>query len=155
MYIPEIGDQLILTKDWTFNLHCERRNENLAKYFGYCMNRSLWVSIEDLPPWDLPYPEDAIESKIWNKAYDEWALKASKIEHKSELLVTIPANTILSIDRIYIRKGAKDYSSITFYAKNLGKIETMSRWTGKKLNKKALRFWAKLSDCNNIEFQKI
>ena len=73
-----------------------------------------------------------------------------------ELTVTIPKGTTLQVDRIYIRKGASDYSSITFYAKDLGEIVTKrSAWSSspaKKVKKKALRFWAKLSDCNNIVF---
>ena len=34
-YVPEIGDQIILSEDWKFNLYPETRNEELGKYFGY------------------------------------------------------------------------------------------------------------------------
>jgi len=34
-YIPKIGDQIILTEDWKFNLVGERRNVDLAALFGY------------------------------------------------------------------------------------------------------------------------
>lgn len=47
--------------------------------------------------------------------------------------VTILKDEVLKVDRVYIRKGSEEYSSISFL------------W-----NKK--RFWAKLHDVNNIEF---
>ena len=60
--------------------------------------------------------------------------------------VTFKAGTILQVDRIYIRKGADLYSSITFYA------EIGEGGTGNFGRPKHPRFWAKLSDCNKIEF---
>ena len=53
--------------------------------------------------------------------------------------VTIPAGTVLIVDRIYIRKGNADFSSVTFRLKK----ETSDWGTG--------RFWAKLNDVNKME----
>lgn len=100
LYIPEIGDTIVLSKDWTFDLHAERRNTGLIKHFGH-----------PVPRWSDP------------EVYK----------------VTLPAGTNLKVDRIYIRKGISEYSSITFYA---------------TIGKNKIRFWAKLSDCNTIEFTK-
>lgn len=58
--------------------------------------------------------------------------------------MTIPKDTILIIDRIYIRNGGKEYSSITFRIKDS---------PNKKLNK--ARFVAKLIDTRSIEFENI
>ncbi len=62
---------------------------------------------------------------------------------------TIPVGTVLECDRVYIRTFNKsassvedDYDSITW--KIIGE-------NGKQ--KKNCRFWAKLSECNNIEFE--
>ena len=55
--------------------------------------------------------------------------------------VTLPMGTILTVDRIYIQKGASDYSSISF------RIDEMEGVKGK------FRFWAKLPDCNKILFE--
>lgn len=76
--------------------------------------------------------------------------------------VTVPKGAALTIDRIYIRKGAKDYSSVTF------------RWPGQKTTRRTktftyrecvngpershsytipaqgVRFWAKLADVNRM-----
>ena len=51
----------------------------------------------------------------------------------------IPAGTLLSVDRIYIRQGKADYDSITFNViglKGLGRV----------------RFWVKLSELDNLIF---
>jgi hypothetical protein len=60
--------------------------------------------------------------------------------------VTLPEGTTLEVDRIYIRTFNKsassdenDFDSITF----------------KIVGKKKQRFWAKLKDCNNIEFRSL
>jgi hypothetical protein len=92
LYIPEIGDQLELEKEWSFTLHNEYRNSSLFK--------------------KMKYP-------------------------KKDVTMTFPKGTILQVDRIYIRKGASDYSSLTFYVKS-GHC-------------KGARFWTKLNDCNTME----
>ena len=56
--------------------------------------------------------------------------------------VTLPANTILQVDRIYIRKGAPDYDSLSFFISSSDILP----------NKKKIRFFAKLVDINNIEY---
>lgn len=64
--------------------------------------------------------------------------------------VTLKAGAELSVNRVYIRQGAGDFSSITFYLSPksvivIGKSEIVSK--GK------VRFWAKLSDVNKMEVQ--
>lgn len=52
--------------------------------------------------------------------------------------VTLPVGTILSVKRIYIRSGQEEYNSITFNA------------MGDEIKG---RFWVKLDDANNIEYE--
>lgn len=60
--------------------------------------------------------------------------------------VTILAGAELSVDRVYVRKGASDYSSITFHLRKNGVL-----WfDGKEIKAKG-RFWAKLSDVNQMK----
>jgi hypothetical protein len=61
--------------------------------------------------------------------------------------VTIPAGTVLKVDRIYIRKGMEGYSSISFYSEGIG------NGSGSFGRPKTARFWAKLEDCNKIDFE--
>lgn len=105
LFIPEIGNRLILTKDWEFTLYWEYRNSKMLDKLG---------------------KEFSFHSKAKN--YN----------------VVIPAGTILGVDRIYIRKGVSNFSSVTF---------TIPKVENKKNSLSGTRFWASLSDVNKIEFE--
>ncbi len=76
---------------------------------------------------------------------------------------TIPAGAVLKVDRIYIRKGKGEYSSLSFLWKDMrteSKMEEIRGYrdnepTGKfvKIPRKPVRFWAKLQDVNKIVFE--
>lgn len=189
LYVPEIGDEIRLTNDWTFELHAEYRNEQLAALFGYYIQLNLLVNESVVPKirpvdYKVDYPDlkdprfrtffGGINSE-YNKACDEarnscpeyvkyqadsteWYANIKK-HGTPTVSVTLPAGTLLKIDRIYIRKGSSDFSSITFYAKGLGEVMVSSnRWTVNNLKttkRKAQRFWAKLADCNQIQFERV
>jgi hypothetical protein len=186
LYIPEIGDSFILSKDWSFTLHAESRNIGLAALFGYKFNNPLFLfykaseipDLRELPTVDLPhiknygkishscldyarYDRDCKAAynsnhdyQLWLKERREHSLKIQETGVK-EIQVTLLAGTTLKVDRIYIRKGLKDFSSITFFAEGLGEVEIMRGygWSKKKSKQKSLRFWVKLSDCNKIEIE--
>lgn len=123
LFIPDIGTELVLTKPWTFRLHHEHRNESLGLALGLAheipgsyYNRVQWVSTGKGSPWHQSLP------------YDE---------------VTLPEGTVLVVDRVYIRKGNEQYSSLSFRV-GAGKSSPFP-------NKKRPRFWAKLADVNTIE----
>jgi hypothetical protein len=191
LYVPEIGDELVLTEDWSFDLHAENRNMSLAQSLGYYLHRhskeykSGWLNESEFPKmrkedFKVIYPTQEelhakckklfsydydLENKLIREAQNncpeflqyckdlnEWTEKADKTMVTS-IPVTLQAGQILKIDRIYIRKGSSDYSSLTFYAKSLAPVTYASnRWSN--ATKKAIRFWAKLLDCNNIKFEK-
>lgn len=65
-------------------------------------------------------------------------MRTSRYGELESQLVTLPKGTELSIDRVYIRRGAKEFSSVTFnFRKHKG---------GR------VRFWVKLSDVNKMVF---
>lgn len=88
---------------------------------------------------------------------------------KDPLPATIPAGAVLKVDRIYIRKGLDDFSSITFFWKDArtpggfreeDDWKTYDRTIGKctakktvKIARRPVRFWVKLDDANKIEFE--
>ena len=111
LYIPQLGDKLELSKDWTFDLHPEPRNNSLFKQFS---------------------------DRSWLSDYTEFRKTGKEI---TPMKVTLPKGTVLNVDRIYIRKGASNFDSITF------KIEDSEN---KDLIK--CRFWVKLKDAN-FEFE--
>ena len=115
LYIPELGDVLVLSEDWHFTLHGERRNESLFCHFGI-------ERVEQSNP-------------VWR--YNSREFPTS--------VVKLPKGTELKVDRIYIKQNQEEFNSITFVAQNLPKVRSGKR-TG------IVRFWAKLKDVNNIEF---
>ena len=162
MYIPEIGDKITLTKDWTFRLFSEGRNSTLAallgvtkfdhgrhilradgkKFFwtrhpsgeykaelgGYCAFYAADGERFDLPPKGLYAIQ---EGKVAGVSY----------EADAGAPITLKAGQVLSVDRVYIRRGASDFSSITF------------NYIGAPKGSGRVRFWAKLADVNTIEFE--
>lgn len=190
LYVPEIGDEIRLTNDWTFELHAEYRNEQLAALFGYYIQMSLLVNESIVPKirpvdYGIDYPDlkdpmfrkpfGGIDHDAYYKECDEARNSCPEyVKYQADstewydnikkhgtptVSVTLPAGTLLKIDRIYIRKGSSDFSSITFYAKGLGEVMVSSnRWTVNSLKttkRKAQRFWAKLADCNQIQFERV
>lgn len=179
LFIPEIKTTIKLTKDWTFTLYPEYRNTTLGELFGhyiiynYSTRTYQWVNKMDVPPmrkqdFNIQYPSRDSFRKYedYQKAikqaedscpeYISWCKDnvihryESEEKGKNEICITLPAGTILIVDRVYIRKGLKDYSSLSFIVKNLGEV-TISNYNNKKKKVTTQRFWAKLEDCNNIE----
>lgn len=109
MYIPTIGDKIILTEDWKFDLWKEYRNRDLLDHFNLVKDPDGRLYFYRIADKDIPFR------------------------------VTLPKNSKLTIDRIYVRKGAADFDSVTFRVFGLGK--------------KSIRFWAKLKDVNEMEFE--
>lgn len=137
LYIPEIGDILQLTSDWTFNLYYERRNDALIEYFnlgeGFRVIR------------DVAWKEYQVvcNLRLVNKASrEDVRLAYTAYEDKLFVPVTLNSGAELKIDRIYIRKGNSEYSSVSFWYNPTPGIK----------KSRSYRFWAKLSDVNNIEF---
>lgn len=58
--------------------------------------------------------------------------------------VSLPKDTVLEVDRIYIRKGKGDYDSITFVTKH------HPQWGNKRT-----RFFVRLSEVNGMECSKV
>jgi hypothetical protein len=73
-------------------------------------------------------------------------------EKLKEAEAALAAGTILTVSRVYIRQGGKEYSSITFNIKKGAKVyvkDAKGAWKLCEL-KKGGRFWAKLSDVNKM-----
>lgn len=130
LYIPALGDELELTKDWTFDLYAEDRNLSLIAV----IEGKTKSDFDDMEIYDAVHPNDPYYRKYVhrNKSGVDWSQYPKK--------VTIPAPATLIVDRIYIRKGAERFNSITFRVKSC---------YDPKFEK--CRFWAKLDDVNTLE----
>ena len=134
MCVPSVGDKIRLTEDWEFPLHFEYRNESLINR----LQPNRHVSYSDT----------------------------------GSIIAILEAGTVLRIDRIYIRKGKSEWDSITFVVseapndKDRAKVQKARarRWVGADEVKtvpddiqkfKGARFWAKLDDVNEIQFEKV
>ena len=153
LYIPEIGDNIKLIKKWNFNLYDEFRNMDFAISLGlaeiivvpfYITSGTNGQIIDQTP--STRKEKRFIDNRNWimipkfvEQAVTNPFLSSHGYCHYYQL-ISLAKNTILKIDRIYIRKNNREYSSVSFIIQNGCH------------NKK--RFWAKLEDVNLIEFTK-
>jgi hypothetical protein len=153
LYIPEIADHIRLTNDWSFKLYDEYRNDGLKTFVGFDSHPDVIQQKNNIKEYNkIMRSLQNKYNRTLHQANPVWSEEDTYEYNKYKELffvpifmtVILPESTILSIDRIYIRKGASDYSSISFYLKS---HPTM-------ITKKKPRFWAKLEDCNNIMFEK-
>jgi hypothetical protein len=140
--IPEIGTKIKLKEDWKFNLFSEDRNEALV------LAATLGVDERDqlqrgktLTPFLISRGwQDAKPTDYWRSFFKE---------------VTLPKGSILTVDRIYIRKGAANYSSVSFHL-NRKSVVVSNEFTKKIAGGKgSCRFWAKLECVNKIIYEEI
>ena len=81
------------------------------------------------------------------------SLDLFKGERKNHV-ADLPKGLVLKVDRVYIRKGLSQYSSISFTVpKPKNKKEKLEMplneiWSG-------ARFWVKLHECNGVEFSPV
>lgn len=126
MMIPPLGTRIRLTADWAFSLHYERRNESVYDMLG---------AFQDLKG-KHGYPADAYAPAY---RFDP--------SEREPVQVSLPAGTLLTLDRYYIRQGAGDFDSVSFMLPS----QPLPGYSFGK--KRAARFWAKLEDVNDIEFE--
>ena len=136
MFVPACGFQIRLTQDWKFDLYYERRNSEMLQALGHIKDFSYQESYED---YDNP-----LTCKI--KTFE----------------VIIPSQTVLEVDRVFIRQNSKaaksgedDFDSLTFKILSSPDNQLMtSPIDGKqRVGSFKHRFWAKLQDVNRIEFE--
>ena len=148
MLIPELGTEITLAEDWTFELFWEHRN---TKFWEILTDLNMIDENNFVPTATVNNGYGFTKNKILKKYYEKYF----KLIYDNQLRKTVPAQgvyfcykltipkgSILIIDRIYIRKGCEGYSSVTFRTKKL---------PFKNMKRKP-RFWAKLQDVNNIVY---
>ncbi len=122
LFIPAIGDRLTLTQPWDFKLYLEHRNISFAEAEGHTLPKSS-------------------SGYTWNVTIPGTNYQLATVDH------TLQPGTVLECDRIYIKSNSKraataeeSYDSITWKVVVNGKPV------------RAKRFWVKLTDCANLEF---
>lgn len=131
LFIPELGSKMILQSSWSFDLYNESRNEALIDATGETR----------CPDWR--HPPHVPTAMGWVKEDDYGYF------HKR---FSLPVGTELTIDRIYIRKGLKEFSSVSFFIKRSSICHTFSKFAHNIYSGKGkCRFWAKLADVNTMD----
>ena len=173
-YVPELGDKIRLTSDWTFPLHEEGRNHDVMQLLDEAgavaaeriRRQSIFAEIAaEMERITAPARERAalrdqqglpyvyfltLLTEEERAAYQAVELRRQEAHQTLTSIavdVTLLAGTELTIDRIYIRKGSKAFSSITFF---IGKTpDPRLQLKGRR------RFWAKLADCNRMQYERV
>lgn len=99
-------------------------------------------------------PATDYEFRLWadgsrdedHSTMEQWKAWKAKVIH-----ATIPAGTVLSIERIYVRKGQGDYDSVTFRAFQSPDSTLASKRAGGQRKGNNFRFFSTLTDANRIE----
>lgn len=118
-HMPSLGDTLVLAADWTFTVVNDSRNRLLIDWAGLASVPSNVYSYFPLGTGQYDVTRNWHELRATTRA------------------VTLPKGTVLTIDRIYLRKGSKEYDSVTFRGAIPGA-------------KRKVRFFARLADVNRI-----
>lgn len=131
-FIPPLGTAVRLTRAWTCTVHREGRN--------WDVRRALVAHA-------------AGETGAEPQMGDWWArYSAQTSDSDGPLAMTLPADTILKIDRIYVRSGQGDFDSVTFMIKDSpDKRFVPKRKKGGGTFDGKPRFWVKLHEANAIE----
>lgn len=146
MFIPEIGTRIRLAADWSFPLIEEDRNSSLFNPLAALAPERIADMREEASQIRKQAREDP-EGMSWKEQYDRRVDLFRRADNHVRIDITLPAGTEITIDRIYIRKGVSDFSSVSFNLNQTTHPDLQFR--GRK------RFWAKLQDVNRIEFQLI
>lgn len=152
--IPTIGTVWVLAKDWTFTVIAEHRNDRIVDYL-----KETGALPQDAPRWEqvpecgasfeYTHPHRTAYGQATSQPLTEQRTCRLPPGHDgghnhydtrprdyARYACTVPRGTRLRVDRIYIRQGAPDFDSLTFWALDLAK--------------KRVRFFAKLADVNTM-----
>lgn len=99
-----------------------------------------------LEPWSFKLYDESRNNDLKKLFKVKYVQRKNFWEQSEEWQqVTLPVSTYLSVDRIYIRKGVKAYSSLSFVL--LKESKPVLPFSGR------VRFWAKLEDVNKMEIR--
>jgi len=159
-FIPTLGTRFLLSQPLEFDLYVESRNDSFFEALGYTHSRR-WIHYPKEIP-QLPLLNPMIEVGDWQHIEEHIPGVGCGWTHRElKKRMRLPIGTVLTLDRIYIRKGSEGYNSVSFNLlycpvasfcprngfKNMGGSKATTPLI--KGDKGRIRFWAKLEDVNN------
>lgn len=148
-HVPEIGTRLLLTENWTFSWFWERRNIDLLKALeekNLVDETKFQPTNIEVTGWGRHPTIQKYYDKYFNYTYNRNNPRQGYIWPKGDpycYMMTYPKDSIIIVDRYYIKKGNADFSSVTFRTEKLNLPKF----------KKKPRFWVKLNDANTINYE--
>lgn len=173
LYVPDIGDLLRLTQHWSFTLLKEYRNMDVWDALECDNHPSLADHAQKVAELELKMREiedRMVPSPLSRQAHGitkeyasvqdrelwfEYRNEVWQSQHKITCPMTLPADTVLKVDRVYIRQGAGEYSSLSFYIEETPHAALTPLKKGGGFKKGRRRFFARLSDVNTMEVQRV
>lgn len=134
IFIPEIGSQIKLIEPWIFFLSEESRNNSIFN--------ALKEGNSSLRKFSI---EEEHQGYKYNNSYKT---------QRNVFEMSLPVDTVLTIDRIYIRQQQANYSSVSFIINDTTQPYLLRAKESKK-KKTCGRFWVKLNDANKIKCELI
>lgn len=123
LYIPDVGHKITLEQPWAVGIQHEDRNRRFLQVMKANGGDDVVLNFG---------------------AYRDWLPTSDK-----RFTMILPAGTVLLVDRVYIRKGSSDFSSLSFFVESC----PLLAFTHKKLggtSTRKLRFFASLADVNTM-----
>ena len=108
LYIPKLGDKLVLTAPWGFTLFCEKRN---LRFIKTLVKEGRILEADALKGFPV---------RRWNNTPITSINEAYYGNNDPLVYLTLPCNSELIVDRIFIRKGASNFNSATFISEARG-----------------------------------
>jgi hypothetical protein len=134
---------------------CQEKRHEIVKYHMFEKEPNVFIRVIELPPErtveeDMRYRRDEkfISKEFLEETKANWSgnyrnmvynVKYLKRQLAPDYKFTFPKGTILLVKRIYVRRGAPEFDSITFSAQN-------GPHKGKM-------FWVSLDDTRYLEFE--
>lgn len=128
--VPTVGQKVRVLdgQEWKFHLIGESRNHSAIKHFHPTEQEEVFFYDD----FDLPEGVN----------YYTYFQQNGRAPDRKKWLTTLPEGTVLTIDRIYLRKGKDEFDSITFVLNK-----------PKGVKGPMVRFWVRLDEVNqgNLE----
>jgi hypothetical protein len=110
----------------------------------------LGTRLRLLRDWEFPLHREYRNSDAWELLVGDqekmWNGVSGWGQQPPPFIVSLPQATILNVERIFIRSGAKDFDSVTFRVMDSPNKAIAPKKVGGRGGK--CRFWVKLDDVN-------
>lgn len=98
--------------------------------------------------WEFPLHWEYRNREFFDAINTDWHTLAPPVK---PITVALESDTVLAVDRIYIRKGQDGFDSVTFTVVDGPNKALVPKKRGGTHEGRQLRFWVKLEDANNID----